>query len=80
LAYIGVLFGLRALTARNAVPQSRTSVEFRPATRRLHFRIACPLRLVIVEQIKPAIVYNTMLSRCGWSIARYGELFNYLEV
>ena len=61
LVCVVVLFRLRALEARKAVPHSRTSMELKPATKRLNSRIACPLRPVIVEHIKLAIVHNTML-------------------
>ena len=54
-------------------------MELRPATKGLQFRIACPLRPVIIDR-KPAMVHISMLSCCVGSIARDSELFNYLEV
>jgi hypothetical protein len=61
-----------ALEARNIVAHRRTRAELRPVKKKLQFRIACPPRLVITTQIKPAIVTNLMF---GLLWLEYNESF-----
>jgi hypothetical protein len=70
LDFVALSFGLLALEARSAVPKGRRRAELTLATKRLHFRIACSLRPVIVEHIELATAHNPMLSYCVRSIAR----------